>query len=124
MNADLEAAQALGFGDSFISTNDPEYSGIPANTDSETILSYIFKGCHTHVKQAVNEFRHLVPHKDYQRLMNFPYMKKEELPEFDMFIKSLKNKKISPGGSTSIVANGFFQLSWKACLACIQMIGE
>ncbi|KAF8986525.1 hypothetical protein BDQ17DRAFT_1548458 [Cyathus striatus] len=95
MNADLEAAQALGFGDSIISTNDPEYSGIPANTDSETILFYIFKGCHTHIKRAVNEFRHLVPYNDYQCLMNFPYMKREELPEFDKFVKSLKNKKIS-----------------------------
>ncbi|KAF8994005.1 hypothetical protein BDQ17DRAFT_1431274 [Cyathus striatus] len=48
-----------------------------------------------HTFKAINEFRHLVPHKDYQHLMNFPYMKKEELPEFDMYIKSLKNKKIS-----------------------------
>lgn len=48
MNVDLEAAQVLGAGDSFLPTNDPEHSGIRTN-DPEEIVKYFMKGCFVHV---------------------------------------------------------------------------
>ena len=50
MNVDLEAAQVLGAGDSFLKTNEPEYSGIETNDPAE-MVEYFTKACHTHVKR-------------------------------------------------------------------------
>ncbi|KAF8999700.1 hypothetical protein BDQ17DRAFT_1427713 [Cyathus striatus] len=87
INTDLEAAQSLGFGDSFISTNQLDYSGIPASIDTKSILSYILKSCHVHVKQAILNFRKMVSHQDYQKILDFLYLKPEDLPVFDKFIE-------------------------------------
>ncbi|KAF9013084.1 hypothetical protein BDQ17DRAFT_1419266 [Cyathus striatus] len=95
MNADLEAAQALGFGDSFLSTNVPEHSGIPVMIDTKTFLSYILKSCHTHAKRALLDFQNLVSERQYNKLMGFVTLEKEDLPAFDNFIESLKKPKIT-----------------------------
>ena len=50
MNVDLEAAQVLGAADSFLSTNEPEYSGI-LTEDPVVLAEYFTKACHTHVKR-------------------------------------------------------------------------
>ncbi|KAK7434029.1 hypothetical protein VKT23_020428 [Stygiomarasmius scandens] len=50
MNIDLELAQALGFGDSFLPTNDPDYSKIKTD-DPEVIIEYTVRACITHVKR-------------------------------------------------------------------------
>jgi len=50
MNVDLEAAQVLGAGDSFLKTNELEYSGIETN-DLAELVEYFTKACHTHVKR-------------------------------------------------------------------------
>jgi hypothetical protein len=50
MNVDLEAAQVLGAADSFLLTNEPEYSGI-STEDPVVLVEYFTKACHTHVKR-------------------------------------------------------------------------
>lgn len=50
LNVDLEAAQVLGAGDSFLPTNQPEYSGIDTD-DPAVIVEYFIKACQTHVKR-------------------------------------------------------------------------
>ena len=52
LNVDMEAAQVLGAGDSFMSTNEPEYSGI-LTTDSAVLVTYFTRVCFTHVKRSV-----------------------------------------------------------------------
>ena len=50
LNVDLKEAQVLAAGDSFLPTNDPEYSRI--NTEDPAVLvEYFVKACHTHVKR-------------------------------------------------------------------------
>jgi hypothetical protein len=53
MNVDLEAAQVLGAADSFLPTNEPEYSGI-LTEDPAVLAEYFTKACHTHVKRYVS----------------------------------------------------------------------
>ena len=55
MNVDLEAAQVLGTADSFLPTNEPEYSGITTN-DPAVLAEYFIKACHTHCKRYVIVF--------------------------------------------------------------------
>lgn len=52
LGVDLEAAQVLGAGDSFLPTNEPEYSGIHT-TKSEELVQYFTRACLTHVKRYV-----------------------------------------------------------------------
>jgi hypothetical protein len=50
LNVDLEEAQVLAAGHSFLPTNDLEYSRI--NTEDPAVLvEYFVKACHTHVKR-------------------------------------------------------------------------
>jgi hypothetical protein len=51
MGVDLEAAQVLGAGDSFLPTNQPEYSGIHT-VDAEEIVQYFTRACFAHVKRC------------------------------------------------------------------------
>ncbi len=48
INVDLEAAQVLGIGDSFLMTNELEHSGI-STLDAEVIVTYFMRGCYIHV---------------------------------------------------------------------------
>ena len=50
-NVDFELAQVLGIGDSFLSTNEPEYSKIPADINIETLVQYFVRGCLVHAKR-------------------------------------------------------------------------
>ena len=114
MNADMEAAQVLGAARSFMKTNDIAYSGINV-TSPEELLPYFVQVCLTHSKRYVHilvsliivtmlilnlssgvlDFKFLVPAPDYQRILNFTYMKSQaELDDFTLFIISLGIKKI------------------------------
>ncbi|KAG6884190.1 hypothetical protein C0992_006788, partial [Termitomyces sp. T32_za158] len=94
MNADMEAAQILAAGISFLQTNDPTYSMIET-TVPEEFVQYFVRVCLTHGKRAVLDFKPLVSPQVYQRLINFPYLRsQEELDEFTSFVRSLKIKKI------------------------------
>jgi hypothetical protein len=55
IGVDMELAQALGAGDSFLPTNVPEYSSIHAKT-SEEILAYFIRTCYNHVKRYFFSF--------------------------------------------------------------------
>jgi hypothetical protein len=52
LGVDMELAQALGAADSFLSTNDREYSQIDAET-SEELIPYFVRTCYTHAKRLV-----------------------------------------------------------------------
>jgi hypothetical protein len=115
MNADMEAAQVLGAARSFMKTNDTAYSKIDI-TSPEELLPYFVRVCLTHSKRYVHianyfliiismlilnrasgvlDFKFLVPAPDYQRILDFPYMKSQaELDDFTLFIISLGIKKI------------------------------
>ena len=46
----MELAQALGAGDSFLPTNEPEFSNIHVQT-AEEIIEYFIRACYTHAKR-------------------------------------------------------------------------
>jgi hypothetical protein len=46
----MELAQALGAGDSFLATNEPEFSNIHVQT-AEEIIEYFIRACYTHAKR-------------------------------------------------------------------------
>ena len=50
MNADMEAAQILGAGHSFMKTNNTSYSGIDV-TSPEELLAFFVRVCLTHSKR-------------------------------------------------------------------------
>ena len=50
ISVDLELAQVLGAGDSFLPTNEPEFSGITTN-EPEEIVKYFVHAYHAHVKR-------------------------------------------------------------------------
>ena len=53
MNVELEAAQVLSAADSFLPTNEPEYSGI-STEDPAVLVEYFIKACHMRVKRYVS----------------------------------------------------------------------
>ena len=115
MNADMEAAQILGAGRSFMKTNDTLYSKIDVRTPEE-LLPFFVRVCLTHSKRyastiaihndshdyihqlncsGVLDFKSLVSLSDYRRIIDFPYMKSQaELDNFTLFVTSLGIKKI------------------------------
>ncbi|KAJ7823484.1 hypothetical protein B0H14DRAFT_1310763 [Mycena olivaceomarginata] len=94
MNADIEAAQALGTARSFIKTNVPSSSGI-TTLDPQLFTTYIIKFCCSHVKRPLLELRSLVSTEDYIRLKDFIYVESvESLRSFTEFIRHLGVKKI------------------------------
>jgi hypothetical protein len=60
---DMELAQALGAGDSFLPTNEPEFSNIYVQT-AEEIIEFFIRACYTHAKRFAHiflfEFRLLI----------------------------------------------------------------
>lgn len=115
MNADMEAAQILGAGRSFMKTNDTPYSKIDVRTPEE-LLPFFVRVCLTHSKRyastivirtdnynyihqlngsGVLDFKSLVTASEYRQILDFPYMKsQEELDDFTLFITSLEIKKV------------------------------
>ena len=55
IGVDMELAQALGAGDSFLPTNEPEFSNIRVQT-AEEIIEYFIRGCYTHAKRFAQTF--------------------------------------------------------------------
>ena len=51
IGADLELGQALGAGDSFRETNEPEFSGVPTDAPVEDLLAHFIKACLGHAKR-------------------------------------------------------------------------
>lgn len=51
IGVDMELAQALGAGDSFLPTNEPLYSKIHVET-AEEIIEYFVRLCYTHAKRC------------------------------------------------------------------------
>jgi hypothetical protein len=50
IGVDMELAQALGAGDSFLPTNEPEFSNIHVQT-AEEIIEFFIRACYTHAKR-------------------------------------------------------------------------
>ncbi|KAL0947450.1 hypothetical protein HGRIS_013557 [Hohenbuehelia grisea] len=98
LDVDLEAAQVLGAGDSFLPTNEPEYSGIHSTT-SEEIVGYFIRACSAHVNCGIRDLRPLMASdEDYQRLLGFSQLKSDdELKEFDAWITSKGITKLLVG---------------------------
>ncbi|KAF9489003.1 hypothetical protein BDN71DRAFT_1512533 [Pleurotus eryngii] len=95
MGVDLEAAQVLGAGDSFLLTNQPAYSGIHTN-DPEEIIQYFICACATHVSCGICDFQGLLTKDDYKRIKAVSHIKSEEaLVEFEAWIQSLNIEKIT-----------------------------
>ncbi|KAF8909313.1 hypothetical protein CPB84DRAFT_1703009 [Gymnopilus junonius] len=94
IGVDLELAQALGAGDSFLPTNEPEFSGIHAMT-AEELIEYFIHACYTHATRGVEDLKPHVTDEQFSRLRNFLYMEtKEEVDKFSEWIKSLNIPKV------------------------------
>ncbi|KAJ7702554.1 hypothetical protein B0H14DRAFT_2291350, partial [Mycena olivaceomarginata] len=94
MGVDMEAAQVQGASDSFLSTNEPEYSGITTNDPDEFAL-YFVRACISHAKRGVTSLKSYVTPDVLKRFMDFPYMKTEEdLAHFTSWIRTLNIKKV------------------------------
>ncbi|KAJ6543436.1 hypothetical protein DFH09DRAFT_1282498 [Mycena vulgaris] len=94
MNADIEAAQALGAARSFMKTNVPSFSGI-TTLDPQLFTTYFIKFCCSHAQRPLPEFRSLVSTEDYRRLKDFLHIDSvESLRAFADFIRGLCVKKI------------------------------
>ena len=55
VGVDMELAQALGAGDSFLPTNEPEFSNIHVQT-AEEIIEFFIRACYTHTKRFAHIF--------------------------------------------------------------------
>ncbi|KAJ7467723.1 hypothetical protein FB451DRAFT_1483249 [Mycena latifolia] len=94
MNADMEAAQALGAPRSFMKTNVPSFSGI-TTLDPHLFATFFIKFCSSHAKRPLREFQSLVSAEDFGRLKDFMYIDStESLRSFSEFIDGLAPKKI------------------------------
>jgi hypothetical protein len=112
-HVDFEAAQVLGLGDSFLPTNEPDHSGLPKDTDVEIFVQSFCRGCYAHGKRyvlhpifdkyhskcyqsrGVHALRPYVNDEQYDRLINFPYMKTEaEVQQFGKWIEALGIKEV------------------------------
>ncbi|KAJ7511946.1 hypothetical protein B0H11DRAFT_1899441 [Mycena galericulata] len=94
MGVDMEAAQVQGACDSFLPTNEPEYSGI-TTTDPDELAFYYIRACISHCKRGVHQLKPHVTNEVFTRLMDFPYMKtQEDVDKFTEWIAGLKIKKV------------------------------
>ncbi|KAF8313350.1 hypothetical protein F5887DRAFT_1090268 [Amanita rubescens] len=110
LNVDLELAQVQGFGDSFLTTNEPDYSEI-RTTDPEILVQYVVRACYTHVKRyclisktiswthldlyhsGIQKLRPVLNDEQYRRIQDFPYIKTEkEFSEFSTWIGDLPDE--------------------------------
>jgi len=112
IGVDMELAQALGAGDSFLPTNEPEFSHIHVQT-AEEIVEFFIQACYTHAKRfgcffmtwyrinkylacrGIHDLKSYVTDEEYERLINFMYLEtREEIDEFSAWVKSLTNPKV------------------------------
>ncbi|KAJ7717658.1 hypothetical protein B0H16DRAFT_1897881 [Mycena metata] len=93
MGVDMEAAQVQGACDSFLPTNEPEYSGI-ITTEPDKFALFFVRACISHCKRGVHKLKPFVDAAVFARLMEFPYMKTDtNVANFTAWITSLNNKK-------------------------------
>ncbi|KAJ7834662.1 hypothetical protein B0H14DRAFT_3461963 [Mycena olivaceomarginata] len=86
MGVDMVAAQVQGASDSFLLTNEPEYSGITTNDPDEFAL-YFVRACISHAKRGVTSLKSYVTPDVLKRLMDLPFMKTEDdLAQFTSWI--------------------------------------
>ncbi|KAJ7930147.1 hypothetical protein B0H13DRAFT_2309828 [Mycena leptocephala] len=89
LGVDMEAAQVQGACDSFLPTNEPEYSGI-ATTDPDEFALYCIRACISHAKRGVHALKIYVTDEQFTCPMEFPYMKtQEQIDDFTMWIAGL-----------------------------------
>ncbi|KAJ6563839.1 hypothetical protein B0H19DRAFT_1258374 [Mycena capillaripes] len=94
MNADMEAAQALGVVRSLLKANQPQFSGI-TTLDPAIFPRYFVKICCGHSIRLVNGLRNLVSADEFRRLKDFMYIDSvEALNLFTQFVEGLKHKEI------------------------------
>ncbi|KAJ7144653.1 hypothetical protein C8R44DRAFT_974048 [Mycena epipterygia] len=94
MNADMEAAQALGAARSFMKTNIPSFSEI-TTLDPHVFATFFIKFCSSHAKRPLQDFKSLVSADDFKRLKEFMYIDSVKmLNSFSKFINGLGVKKI------------------------------
>ncbi|KDR65997.1 hypothetical protein GALMADRAFT_131200 [Galerina marginata CBS 339.88] len=96
IGVDLELAQALGAGQSFLSSNEPEYSGIPATASHVEIIPYFVRACLVHIKRGIHSLKEWVTQDEYEKLMGFPCLEtQEDLDAFSAWIMKLGNSKVT-----------------------------
>ncbi len=115
IGVDLELAQVIAAGLSFLPTNEPEFSKIPANVAPDVIVQYFVRACLVHVKRSdpsCDSFSLSVIHiciirgvhgikpelttAEYQRIINFPYLKTaDEVGAFSKWIEGLNKPKVT-----------------------------
>jgi hypothetical protein len=59
VGVDMELAQALGAGDFFLPTNEPEFSNIHVQT-AEEIIEFFIRACYTHTKRFAHIFQVII----------------------------------------------------------------
>ena len=64
IGVDMELAQALGAGDSFLPTNEPDFSNIHVQT-AEEIIEYFIRACYTHAKRFAQSIFFFLDYKIY-----------------------------------------------------------
>ncbi|KAL1658142.1 hypothetical protein GGF50DRAFT_92814, partial [Schizophyllum commune] len=93
---DMELAQILGAAESFLETNDPEFSGIHTS-DPKELAQYMIRICRCHVMRPILELKREVTDEEYATLRQFPDLADSEaLQKFEEFIGSLASPKLSP----------------------------
>ncbi|KAJ7719564.1 hypothetical protein B0H16DRAFT_1795091, partial [Mycena metata] len=104
MGVDMEAAQVQGACDSFLPTNEPEYSGIITTEPDEFALFFV-RTCISHCKRyGVHKLKPFVDAAVFARLMEFPYMKTDtDVANFTAWITSLNNKKVQGSSNYAFV---------------------
>ncbi|KAL1703607.1 hypothetical protein EV121DRAFT_271024 [Schizophyllum commune] len=83
---DMELAQILGAAESFLETNDPEFSGIHTS-DPKELAQYMIRICRCHVMRPILELKREVTDEEYATLRQFPDLADSEaLQKFEEFI--------------------------------------
>ncbi|KAL1677859.1 hypothetical protein EV122DRAFT_252270, partial [Schizophyllum commune] len=91
---DMELAQILGAAESFLETNDPEFSGIHTS-DPKELAQYMIRICRCHVMRPILELKREVTDEEYATLRQFPDLADSEaLQKFEEFIGSLASPKV------------------------------
>ncbi|KII84400.1 hypothetical protein PLICRDRAFT_32429 [Plicaturopsis crispa FD-325 SS-3] len=106
LGVDLELAQILGAGDSFLPTNEPVYSGI-TTTDPEELVQYFVRACYSHVKRGIHDLKSSINDEQFKRIMDFPYIKNDtDLDAFTDWVDKCGVPKVQISSEVSY-ATGF-----------------
>ncbi|KAJ3716985.1 hypothetical protein C8R42DRAFT_724623 [Lentinula raphanica] len=90
LGTDMELALIQGAGQSFLKTNEPEYSNIHTD-DPEEIVKYFLRICLVHCKRGIQCFDTPDLKEEFARLKNFMYLSSDtEIEEFTAWVNGLK----------------------------------